>query len=146
MSGYRGDHFVRSLFTATEDLEDLFLAALILANPKLPSRGAQRARIEPLARAIEPLLEGKARDALRSNYLSFAEEGGRTNLQRWSLGVEKTSCRAGLALCQNLPVAMKLLSESESGKSPLSLDLLSYSTSPKFLHLRSALGIALPPE
>jgi hypothetical protein len=146
MSSYRGDHFVKTIFTATEDLEDLFVAALILADPKLPIRGAQRARIEPLARAIEPLLGDSARDALRSNYLRFVEEGGRTNLQRWSLGVEKTSCRAGLALSQDLPVALSLLTEQEREKGPLSLDLLSYSTSPKFVQLREALSIAVTSE
>lgn len=146
VSAYRGDHYVKTLFRGTEDLEDLFLAALSLANPQLPLVGVQRARVEPLARAIEPLLEPPAIDALRSHYRRFAEEGGRTNLQRWGQGVEKTAARAGLALCQDLPAALLQLEQQEGRLGPLALDLLSYSTSVRFLHLRSALGISLSPE
>lgn len=146
ISGYRGEHYVKTLYRGTEDLEDLFLAALTLANPQLPLVGAQRARVEPLARAIEPLLEPPAIDALRSHYSRFAEEGGRTNLQRWAQAVDKTAARAGLALCQDLPAALSQLDLHEGRLGPLALDLLSYSTSSRFLHLRSTLGISLSTE
>lgn len=146
MSGYRGEHFVKTLFSATEDLEDLFLAALLIANPKLPVHGAKRARVEPLARAIEPLLEPAQLDALRTHYLSFADQGGRTNLQRWGSAVEKTGARVGLALSQDLPRCVALLESEEGPQGPLTLDLLAYSTSPRFLRLRRSLGIGLDAE
>jgi hypothetical protein len=146
MSLYRGEHFVRTLFSGTEDLEDLFLGALLIANPKLPIKGAKRARIEPLARAMEPLLEPARLDNLRGHYLRFAEEGGRTNLQRWSSAVEKTGARVGLALNQDLTTALGLLEQEEGKCGPLALDLLSYSTSSRFLALRSSLGIAIAEE
>lgn len=146
MSGYRSEHFVRTLFSATEDLEDLFLAALVIAQPKLPIKGAKRARIEPLARAIEPLLDPTQADALRAHYLRFAEEGGRTNLQRWGSAVDKTGARVGLALSQDLPSALKLLGAEEGKQGPLGLDLLTYSTSSRFLALRRSLGICVTEE
>lgn len=146
MSGYRGEHFVRTLFSGTEDLEDLFLAALLIANPRLPIKGAKRARIDPLARAIEPLLDPTQADALRAYYLRFVEEGGRTNLQRWGAAVEKTGSRVGLALCQDLPTALKLLEAEEGKLGPRSLDLLTYSTSSRFLALRQTLGISVTEE
>lgn len=146
MSGYRGEHFVRTLFSGTEDLEDLFLAALLIANPTLPLKGTKRARIEPLARAIEPLLDPTQADTLRAHYLRFAEEGGRTNLQRWGAAVEKTGSRVGLALCQDLPTAMKLLEADEGKLGPRSLDLLTYATSSRFLALRETLGISVTQE
>jgi len=146
LSGYRGEHFVKTLFTATEDLEDLFLAALVIANPKLPLKNAKRARLEPLARAMEPLLEAPQIDNLRGHYMAFAEEGGRTNLQRWSAAVDKTAARVGLALSQDLPAANAILGEEEGSSGPLSLDLLSYSTSARFLALRQSLGIAVTAE
>lgn len=146
MSGYRGEHFVRTLFSGTEDLEDLFLAALLIANPRLPLKGAKRARIDPLARAIEPLLDPTQADALRAHYLRFAEEGGRTNLQRWGVAVGKTGSRVGLALCQDLPTALKLLEGQEGKLGPRALDLLTYSTSSRFLTLRQALGISVTEE
>jgi hypothetical protein len=146
MSLYRGEHFVRTLFSSTEDLEDLFLAALLIANPKLPIKGAKRARIEPLARAIEPLLEPPQIDALRGNYLRFAEDGGRTNLQRWSSAIDKTAARVGLALCQDLSTALRSLEPSEGKLGPLALDLLAYATSPRFVALRTNLGVSITKE
>lgn len=140
---FRAEHFVRTLYSATEDLEDLFLAALIIANPKLPLRASMRARIEPLARAIEPLLEPQAVDTLRGHYLRFAEEGGRTNLQRWSSAVDRTSARVGLALAQDLDAALKVVAAEEGKWGPSALDLLAYSTSERFLRLRRSLGIGL---
>ncbi len=146
MSGYRGEHFVKTLFSGTEDLEDLFLAALLIANPKLPIKGAKRARIEPLARAVEPLLDPTQSDTLRAHYLRFAEEGGRTNLQRWSAAVDKTGARVGLALSQDLPTALRLLELEEGKLGPKALDLLSYSTGTRFLALRQTLGISVTQE
>jgi hypothetical protein len=143
LAGYRAEHFVKTLFSATEDLEDLFLAALLVAQPRLPLSGAPRARVEPLARAIEPLLEPPQLDALRGHYLRFAEEGGRTNLQRWSLAADKTAARAGLALCQDLPSALVALEAEEGRAGPLGLDLLAYFTSDRFLRLRRSLGLAV---
>jgi hypothetical protein len=143
MTGYRGEHFVRTLFTSTEDLEDLFLAALLVANHRLPIGGAKGERVLPMARAIAPLLDPGAIDRLKSAYGHFAEEGGRTNLQRWSQATQKTSARVGLALCQDLWVARDLLVNDEGARGPLFLDLLSYSTSEKFRTLRRQLGLDL---
>jgi hypothetical protein len=145
LCGYRGEHFVRTLFPATEDLEDLFLAALLIANPALPIAGVAKARVEPLARAIQPLLEPLHIDALRGHYLRFAEEGGRTNLQRWGAAVEKTAHRVGLALSQDLSSALGLVRSGDAWDS-VSLDLLAFSTSDRFLLLRRRLGLSLSRE
>jgi len=145
LSGYRAEHFVKTLFSATEDLEDLFLAALVIANPKLPLRAAHRARIEPLARAIEPLLEPAQHDALRGHYLRFTEEGGRASLHRWRAAVDRTAARVGLALAQNPSAALSVLSAEEGPLGPHALDLLTFATSDRFLRLRRALGVAQPP-
>lgn len=146
LTGYRGEHFVRTLFSATEDLEDLFLAALLLANPTLPLTGGVRARVEPLARAIAPLLEPLQLDALRGYYLRFAEEGGRTNLQRWGSAVDKTAQRVGLGLSQDLGSCLGWLTGTEGPSGPLAQDLLAFSTSDRFLLLRRRLGLAVETE
>jgi len=145
LSDYRAEHCVKTLFPGTEDLEDLFLAALVIANPNLALRASHRARIEPLARAIEPLLEPAQHDALRGHYLRFSDEGGRANLHRWRLGVDRTAVRVGLALSQNLTAALGVLSEEEGALGPLALDLLTFATSERFLRLRRALGVAKSP-
>jgi hypothetical protein len=99
-----------------------------------------------LARAIEPLLDPTQSDALRAHYLRFAEEGGRTNLQRWGAAVDKTGARVGLALSQDLPSALRLLEADEGRLGHRAVDLLTYSTSSRFLALRRTLGISVTEE
>jgi hypothetical protein len=71
------------------------------------------------------------------------EEGGRTNLQRWAAATEKTACRVGLVLANDLETAAGLL-ESEDGKQgELFRDLVSFSTSDRYFMLRRRLGIAV---
>lgn len=143
LSGYRGEHFVKTLFSAVPDLEDLFLSALIIAQPALPLANAVRQRVEPIARALSALLEPAHIDALRGHFLRFVDEGGRTNLQRWAAAVDKSQCRVGLALSQDLTTACALLEGEEGRLGPLAQDLVAYSTSNRFLRLRKQLGIAL---
>lgn len=143
LCGYRGEHFVKTLFSAVPDLEDLFLSALIIAQPNLPVASNVRQRVEPIAHAIAPLLEPTHIDALRGHFLRFVEEGGRTNLQRWSAAVDKTQCRVGLALSQDLLSSAALLEAEEGPRGPLVQDLIAFSTSSRFLRLRRQLGIAL---
>jgi hypothetical protein len=143
LSGYRGEHFVKTLYTAVHDLEDLFLAALVIAQPSLPLAGGVKTRIEPTARAIAPLLEGPQLDALRGHFLRFIEEGGRTNLQRWAAAVDKTQARVGLALSQDLASATRVLEAEEGPRGPLARDLIAFSTSSRFMRLRKQLGIAI---
>ncbi|NLE85975.1 MAG: hypothetical protein GX607_06215 [Myxococcales bacterium] len=143
LCGYRGEHFVKTLFSSVPDLEDLFLSALVIGQPTLPIASSVRQRVEPIARAISPLLEPVHLDALRGHFLRFVDEGGRTNLQRWSAAVEKSQCRVGLALSQDLLAACGVLEAEEGPLGPLVQDLIAYSTSSRFLRLRKQLGIAL---
>jgi len=140
---YRQEHFVRTLFSSIVDLEDLFLAALIIGSPRLPVAADVRQRVTPIARAIEPLLETPHLDALRGHFLRFVEEGGRTNLQRWSSGAEKTACRAGLLLSSDLATAVALLETEEGRLGELAKDLLVFSVGERHSQLRRQLGIAL---
>lgn len=146
LAQYRGEHFVTTLFGSSEDLEDLFLAALFIANPQLALPSSKQSRIAPLAQAIQPLLPADHIDALRGHYFRFADHGGRANLGRWSTGAKKTAARAGLALCQDLPSAFQMVQEQEGRRGPLALDLLVHFTSPRFLELRRHLGVLVEQE
>lgn len=143
LSWYRQEHFVKSLFNAVPDLEDLFLAALIIGNPGLPIAEDMRRRVSPIAAAIEPVLEPQQKDALRGHFLRFVEEGGRTNLQRWSNATEKTACRAGVVLANDLGTALALLEAEEGEYGELGRDLIGYVTSERYFQLRRQIGIAV---
>ena len=143
LSWYRSEHYVKTLFTSVPDLEDLFLAALVIGNPGLPIAEGMKRRVTPIAKAIQPLLEPAQLDTLRGCFLRFVEEGARTNLQRWSLATEKTACRAGFLLANDLGTALKLLEAEERGQGELARDLLAFATSERYFQLRRQLGIAL---
>ncbi len=143
LSWYRQEHFVKTLFSAVPDLEDLFLAALTVGSPGLPIAEDMKRRVAPIARAIEPVLQPPQVDALRGYFLRFVEDGGRTNLQRWSSAVEKTACRAGLLLCNDLMTAAQLLAPEEGQLGDLAKDLITFVTSERYFRLRRQLGIAV---
>jgi hypothetical protein len=144
LAWYREERFVRLLVPTIPDLEDLFLAALLIGHPALPLSTDMRARVSPLAQAIEPMLEPLAIDRLRGAFLRFVEEGGRTNLQRWATASDFTACRAGLLLAGDLHAAHTMLShEDESQARPRMDDLLVFVTSDRYAALRKQLGIAL---
>ncbi len=144
LSFYRHEHFVKTLFTAVQDLEDLFLAALVIGNPGLPIAEDMRQRVQPIAQAIQPMLETPQQDALRGCFLRFVEEGGRTNLQRWSAAVDKTASRAGLLIANDLGTALGVLEHEEGKHGDLSKDLLAFAVSDRYFKLRRQLGIAVP--
>jgi hypothetical protein len=82
-------------------------------------------------------------DTLRALFLRFVEEGGRTNLQRWSVATEKTACRAGLLLCNDLTTAAAVLEKEEGKLGELGKDLIAFVTSERYFSLRRELGISL---
>ncbi len=140
---YRPDHYVRVLFPSILDLEDVFLSAVLIGNPRLALAADVKLRVEPIAKALLNMLEPRQVDALRGLLLRFVEEGGRTNLQRWAAAVDKTSCRVGLLLSGDLVTAHQILKSEASDHDELLGDLVSFATSPAFAALRRELGISL---
>jgi hypothetical protein len=143
LSWYRQEHYVKTLFSAVPDLEDLFLAALTIGNPGLPIAEDMKRRVAPIAQAIQPMLEAPHVDALRGCFLRFVEEGGRTNLQRWSHATEKTACRAGFVLSNDIATGLKVLAEEEGPDGELGKDLVAFAASERYFKLRRQLGIAI---
>jgi hypothetical protein len=148
LSYFREEHFIRLIVPTIPDLEDLFLAALSIANAGIPLSSEVRRRVGPIARAIEPVLEPATVDRLRGHFLRFIEEGGRTNLQRWATAAERTAARAGLLLANDLGAAHAVLS-LENGATPESIrakmdDLVVFCASDRYARLRTQIGLALP--
>ena len=143
LSWYRQEHYVKTLFSGVPDLEDLFLAALTIGNPGLPIAEDMKRRVAPIAQAIQPMLEAPHVDALRGCFLRFVEEGGRTNLQRWSSATEKTACRAGFVLSNDIATALGVLAAEEGPDGELGKDVLSFAASERYFKLRRQLGIAI---
>ncbi|MCL2778323.1 MAG: hypothetical protein FWD73_09990 [Polyangiaceae bacterium] len=146
LAGYREEHFVKLLVPSARGLEDVFLAALSIGNPGLPMSAPIKQLVIPIAQAIEPILDAVAVDRLRGHFLRFVEEGGRTNLQRWSDAVTRTSARAGLLLANDLKAAHAVFAlEDEAHANEKMDDLISFVVSDRYAKLRKQIGIALGP-
>jgi hypothetical protein len=147
LSYFRQEHFIRLLVPSIPDLEDLFLAALSIANAGIPLSSEVKRRVGPVARAIEPVLEPVALDRLRGQFLRFVEEGGRTNLQRWATAADRTAARAGLLLANDLAAARAVFELEDSSAVDAKVDdLIVFVTSDRYARLRQQIGLALPPR
>jgi len=132
------------LIPGIADLEDIFLAALSIGNPGIPMNERGKQIVVPIAKAIEPILEPNAIDALRGHFLRFVEEGGRTNLQRWAGAVDRTCARAGLLLSNDLRAAHAVFElEDKKQLSERMDDLLTFVSSDRYAKLRKQIGIAV---
>jgi hypothetical protein len=144
---YREEHFVRLLVPSAPDLEDLFLAALTIANAKIPLSAEVRQRVMPIAKAIEPVLEPAAIDRVRGHFLRFLEDGGRTNLHRWATAAERTAARAGLLLANDLHAAHKVFELEDARTVAAKMDdLLVFVASDRYANIRKQIGLAVGPN
>ena len=141
---YREEHFVKLLVPSARGLEDIFLAALSIGNPGLPLSAPVKQLVVPIAKAIEPILEPQSVDRLRGHFLRFVEEGGRTNLQRWTMAVDRSCSRAGQLLANDLKAAHTVYSlEDPAHLGEKMDDLMSFVVSDRYAKLRKQIGIAL---
>jgi hypothetical protein len=125
------------------DLEDVFLSALLIGHPALPLSIEVKQRVEPIAKAIAPILDPSLIDRLRGYFLRFVEDGGRTNLQRWATSADHTATRAGLLLSGDLASAHRMLElESPAAVKERMDDLVSFVVSERYANLRKQIGIA----
>jgi hypothetical protein len=144
LAWHRAEHLVRLLVPEVPALEEVFLAALSIGNPGLPMNEKMRQLVVPIARAIEPILEPAAVDRLRGHFLRFVEEGGRTNLQRWALAVDRTAARAGLLLANDLRATATMLTREDAAHQEEAMnDLVEFATSERCARLRKQIGIAI---
>ena len=143
LSYYREEHFIRLLLPSLFDVEDVFLAALTIGNPGLPLSDEVRRRVAPIAQALSPLLDAAQIDRLRGHFLRFVEEGGRTNLNRWTDAADRTACRAGLLLCESLWAADRMLElAGDEHRTEKVNDLIVFLASDRSTMLRKRIGIA----
>ena len=142
LAWYREERFVRLLVPQIADLEDLFLAALVIGNPGIPMRADTKRRVSALGDAIQPLLEPVQVDRLRGAFLRFVEEGGRTNLQRWASAADRTAARAGLLLSDDLRASAAMLEAEDAGAARERIDdLIVFVASDRYANLRKQIGL-----
>ncbi|HEX7667862.1 MAG TPA: hypothetical protein VF407_25220 [Polyangiaceae bacterium] len=139
---FREEYFICSLVPAVAQLEDIFLAALLIGKPDLPMRPDVKARATLNRDAMLPVLEQKQVTRLEELVGEFIARGGRTSLRKWAQSAELTACRAGMLMCGDLDVAAKILSKEPNGEERLA-DVEKFWASDVASELRRALGVAI---
>jgi len=139
---YRKEHLLGKAAGSGTRLEEFFLAALAIGNPGLPLTADVKQRVEPIARAIAPLLNEAAVGQLQHYFALFVEQGGRTSLAKWLKAADKTAARTGLLLSNSLQAAETILKIEDPAKLDERLDeLIFFITSERYSRLRRQLGI-----
>ncbi len=129
---------------------NLLLNALKVLDPSLPEPPGDASANGALRKALTGVLLGPVLDELRDNVAASRRRGADLNLSRWLEAVERSSCRAGLVLCNDFPVAAQMLERRSVGVSRLAnqallADLAAYSLSGAYGRLRQKLGLAVEP-
>ncbi|MBI4951677.1 MAG: hypothetical protein HY908_06560 [Myxococcales bacterium] len=152
LSAYRRELILAALIPALPQLEDVFLAALLLGNSGLPIAPELKARVEPLARVLAPLVDAQVRARLGDAFNRFVEKGARTNLAEWRVTADHTATCAGMLLAADLDAAAAVLAlEDEvalAAGGPARLeermdDLLVFVTAHRYSLLRRRIGVAV---
>lgn len=144
LTWFREEHFICTVVPATEQLEDIFLAALLVAAPELPLFPEVRMRASMNRDAILPTLSAAHIERLRALTRKFIAAGGRTSIGRWARAAELTACRAGLLLCGDLAVACSVLANEPGGPDKVA-ELEAFWASDAANELRRDLGVAVSP-
>lgn len=144
---YRPEHYALVFFPTGADLSSLVLSAVRLVIPGIsvppPPDGA------PLAsNDLGTRLSTEKKKALEDAVARLDERGGTLDLLAWIRHVELTAARAGLLLCGDLRVAMRLLKDEERAVGELSAeakrgDLLAFTASDAYGKIRERMGVAI---
>ncbi len=148
LSYYRGEHYVRTLFTRQAELTIMLLAGVMIAAPDRPMPPGMAAQIRATAQELVKYMEPVQLEALRIVVRRFLDEGAVADIERWKQTVEITACRAGLILCGDLEIAKKIIGSEPLLPGDLTpaekmKELLLYFVSDAYSRVRQALGIAV---
>lgn len=150
LTWYRGEHYLRCVEPAAEDLRSLFLSALRLVRPSAPVPSDVSGM---LFETVEQLQEGLSlveKERLTTLIDRILKNQDAVDIDVWLRAVEVTSFRAGLLLCGDLHVATTALKRRPPEMPGLALEdvvrhLVAFSVSEVFFELRQAVGISIEP-
>jgi tetratricopeptide (TPR) repeat protein len=148
LSYLRPGMYVRHLLASGTALKAWLFAAIKLTSPQFPvASELEGAVLEALA-ALEAGVQGPARDHLTRVVSKLLTSGAALDLKRWVAGIDLTADRAGLIICHDLEMAVRVIRASDDGSSSVAADerikeLVLYSVSPSYFEIRSRLSISV---
>ena len=141
---YRGEHFIRTMYSSHTELRTLLLAAMRVAG-----MGGGDASVESTAKQLAKHMDQAHLDVLKQVVRKFVDSGGQADIKRWMQATEITSLRAGLLLCDDVDTAVRMTqqiaSESTADLAPRDKvkEIVIYSISESYFRLREQLGIQI---
>jgi hypothetical protein len=145
---YRGEHYIKNLFPTVTELTVLLFTGIKLVAPDAPSPPDIEKQIVSTATALRKYIQPRELEGLRMVVKKFLAEGAKANIKRWVQTVDITACRAGLLLCGDMDIAKKIIAAEPQQPGDLTAqeklkELLQFSVSEEYYHLRNALGITI---
>jgi len=141
---YRGEHFIRTMYSSHTELRTLLLAAM-----RVVGMGGGDASVESTAKQLAKHMDQAHLDVLKQVVRKFVDSGGQADIKRWMQAAEVTALRAGLLLCDDVDTAVRMTqqiaSESTADLAPRDKvkELVIYSISESYFRLREQLGIQI---
>jgi tetratricopeptide (TPR) repeat protein len=141
---YRGEHFIRTMYSSHTELRTLLLAAM-----RVVGMGGGDASVESTAKQLAKHMDQAHLDVLKQVVRKFVDAGGQADIKRWMQATEVTALRAGLLLCDDVETAVRMTqqiaSESTADLAPRDKvrEIVVYSISESYFRLREQLGIQI---
>ncbi|MBN2716410.1 MAG: tetratricopeptide repeat protein [Deltaproteobacteria bacterium] len=138
--------FVKQILKSGTELSAWLLAAIKVFVPQLPVPNNQIAAVNERLTPIRNGLTPQTSEILQGYVQSFMSQAADVNVKRWARSVDYTGDRAGLILCGDIAVAMRILESTvadEKERAERIKELSLYTVSPEFFEIRKKLGVAL---
>ncbi|MDP9149687.1 MAG: tetratricopeptide repeat protein, partial [Myxococcota bacterium] len=148
LSGYRGEHYIKSLFPTMNELKVILFAGVKIVMPDFTVPGEMAQAVNATASELLKHMQPVQRESLKLVVQKWMEDGAKADLKRWMQAIEITACRAGLLLCADMDIAKKIIGAEPQlpGDLPPAekvKELLVFSVSEQYFALRKTLGVGL---
>jgi len=140
--------YLRHLLASGTILKAWLFAAIKLSSPQFPVSPELEGAVTEAMQALEAGVTGQARDHLTRVVAKLLTSGAALDLKRWVRGVDLTADRVGFLLSHDLETATQIIKASDESTSSVGTDerqkeLVLFSVSSQYFHLRQQLGIAV---
>lgn len=144
---YRPALFLRHLVPTGTGLRAWLFAAIKLISPNFPVSAELEGPVRENLAVLEPMIVGGQKDHLTSAVTKLLAAGA-IDLKKWIAAVDLSADRAGFLLANDLELAREMIDASDEASSVVrkeerARELLLFSVSEAYFHLRRRLGAAI---
>jgi len=139
--------FILAYSQSVAELETLLQAACVLVEPNYTPDGDAKA-IEQVRGRLKRALTDSGIGMLKRAVAEYVATPKKFNLRRWVEAVEHSVNRAGFVISNDLNVSMGIIRKEAGWLTPMRSiqkvrELLVFASSPEYLTLREAIGLAV---